>query len=201
MWKGSHETPVDLLKRHIKGWKMRGPAGDGSQGHWSDETICDFIVAAHARIDGPARTGIVFAMPGTTDEARRQKANAAKILRYITDEPNTEFGATQLLNLLPSILAAMPDDLATGFLNEYLSPVNRTVRGIDADDSPLQAATAHLVKIARETSEAQVAVADLIDGATPEELSKAERELAEAEEAIRSARADIHRRRSLKAVQ
>jgi hypothetical protein len=52
-------------------------------------------------------------------------------------------------------------------------------------------ATTHLIKIARETSEAQAAVANLIDGATPAELATADRELAEAEEAIRAARANV----------
>lgn len=72
-----------------------------------------------------------------------------------------------------------------------LSPFGLMVQGLNEAQAGTINATSHLVNIARETSEAQGAVANLIDGATKDELEKAERELAEAEEAIRSARAEV----------
>ncbi|HJV75372.1 MAG TPA: hypothetical protein VJ654_14190 [Noviherbaspirillum sp.] len=200
MWNRSHETWVDCLKRYIKAWKMRGPAGDGSTGHWSDETICDFIVEAHVKIGGPAKTGIVFNPAGAGDESKRRKANAMKIMRYLTDEPNTEFESLQLFNLAPSILAAMPEDLRTGFLNEYISMLNLSVSGIETAGTNRLNATAHLVEIAKETSEAEAAVAELISSPTSAHLVEADRELAEAEEAIHSARIDVRRQMNIKAV-
>lgn len=192
MWNDSHadETWIDCLKRYIRLWKRRTG--------FSDATICDLIVTGHNESGLAAKTGIRFS-PGSADEYNRQKANAARIMRMLNDEPHTEFESVQLFNMLPSILKAMPEDLRIGFLNEYLAPVNLTVRGIDQQYSSVLNAASHLVKIARETSEAQAAVADLIDGASQGELQQADRELAEAEEAIRAARADVRQHMTVKA--
>jgi hypothetical protein len=193
MWNDSHadETWIDCLKRYLRKWKR-------STGY-SDATICDEIVKAHDEIGLAAKTGIRFS-PGSADEYNRKKANAARIMRMLSDEPSTDGEAVAAINMLPSILAAMPADLRIGFLNEYIAPLNLSVRGTEIKEAGELNATARLINIAREASEAQAAVADLIDGATHEELVRADRELAEAEDAFISARAAVRKQMLLKAV-
>lgn len=175
MWNGSHETWVDCLKRHLRAWKLRGPAGDGSKGAWSDETICDLIVDAHDRIGGPAKTGIVFA-PGSADESNRKKANAARIMRTLTDEPSTDGQAIALVNMLPSITAAMPPDLATSFWNEYLAPARLGVRCLDdaiaVDFNP----AAHIGAQTKESAEATIALLQVQASPTLSTLEAAHKE-------------------------
>lgn len=184
MWNDSHadETWIDCLKRYLRLWKRTGD--------YSDATICDFIVQAHAAMGLDAKSGIRFT-PGSVDEYNRQKANAARIMRMLSEEPHTGGEAVAAINMLPSILAAMPVDLRINFLNEYIACLGLSVRGVDVDAGNALNATVHLVSIARENSEAQSALADLIDGATAEELAKADRELSDAVDAATAARADV----------
>lgn len=184
MWNDSRadESWIDCLKRYLRLWKRRTGA--------SDATICDAIVHAHDALGLAAKTGIRFS-PGSADEYNRQKANAARIMRMLTDEPHTDGEAVAAINILPSILAAMPADLRALFLNEYLAPLGLTVRGIEGVEQPGLNATSHLVSLSREASEAQCAIASLIDGGTREELAKADAELADVEEAARKARTAI----------
>lgn len=189
MWNDSHadESWIDCLKRYLRLWKRTGD--------FSDATICDFIVQAHVALGLDIKSGIRFT-PGSADEYNRQKANAAKIMRMLSDEPHTEGEAVAALNMLPSILAAMPIELRVDFLNEYIACLGLSVRGVEINAGSALNATSHLVNFTREACEAQTAVANLIDGATPEELVKADRELSEVVDAATSARADIQRQLS-----
>lgn len=182
MFHGSHETYVDSLKRHMKAWKIRGPAGDGSKGPFSDATICDFIVQAHERIGGTAKAGIVFA-PGSSDEFNRRKANSVRIMRMLTDEPNTEFESFQLFNFAPSILAAMPQDLAMSFMSEYLAPTGLSPRSAQVTEAVTLDVPTNLCHSIKETAEANQALAELMHGADIEKLQRAQRELVEAVDA------------------
>lgn len=178
MWNGSHETWVDSLKRHLKAWKLRGPAGDGSKGPWSDATICEFIVEAHNRIGGPEKTGIHFS-PGSADEYNRKKANAARIMRTMTDDPQTDAEAVSLFLMLPSISAAMPTDLAISFWNEYLLPTRLAVRGVD--DAAGDSITVNdLVAVMKEDAEAHQACAAVIEHPDMATLNAARTEIQQA---------------------
>lgn len=196
MWNDSHadESWIDCLKRYIRLWKRRCETGV-----FSDAAICDEIVKAHNASGLAAKTGIRFA-PGSADEYNRQKANAARIMRMLSDEPNTEFESVSLFNMLPSILSAMPADLRADFLNEYMAPLGLTARSIQLDDSTPFNPTSDLVTLAKEASEAQGALANLIDGATPSEMAKAERELEDILEAAGAALAHVRSQKSLKVV-
>lgn len=121
------ETWVESLKRHLAAWKKE--AG------MSEMTMFDEIVAAHERIAGPAKTGIQFS--DGKDEYNRQKANSIRIKRLLVDDEEGigREQADQLVNLLPSILAAMPAHLRISFLNEYLSPLNLHVASNDEGES------------------------------------------------------------------
>lgn len=133
MFQKLQATPIQCLKRHLDAWKLRGPNGRGM----SEATMFDEIVAAHNRIGGPERTGIRF--NEGDDLYNRQKANALRVKRLLADEdPVKDDLADQLVNLLPSILAAMPADLRISFLNDYLTPLDMHVAGNDeADDGEL----------------------------------------------------------------
>lgn len=186
----SNKTLIGIIKAHVIEWRKR-------QG-WSRETVVQVIVETHDRINGPANTGIRFD-PQTHDAFERQKVNADRVFRWLDDE-------TKDNNLLPanftqSILAAMPVDIRLHCVEEALRPLSLSVQRAEEKDEggPLNA-TSHLVKIAKEAGEAQGAVASLIVGASPAVLEIADRELAEAEEVIRSARLAIRREMTLKVV-
>lgn len=167
MWNGSHETWVDCLKRHLKAWKLRTSL--------SDQAICDEIVKAHERIGGPEKTGIVFA-PGSKDEYNRQKANCAKIMRMLTDEPHSDFEAVQLVNMLPSITAAMPADLCISFWTEYLAPVGLAPQGMDGD-ADVGFSITQFSQLLKADSEAHQACAEVIANPDIETLVKARKTL------------------------
>jgi hypothetical protein len=190
MWNGSHETWVDCLKRHLRAWKLRGPAGDGSKGQWSDETICDLIVEAHERIGGPAKTGIVFA-PGSADESNRKKANAARIMRMLTDEPSTDGPSIALVNLLPSISAAMPADLATSFWNEYLAPARLGVRGLDDGQTVGFNPAEHIGAQTKESAEATLALLQVQANPSLASLEAAHKEQTDVIETATKARREL----------
>lgn len=136
MFHESHESPVDSLKRHLKVWKRRGPAGDGSKGAFSEQTICDEIVKTFERLGGAAKTGMHFSS-NSKDEFNRLKANAVRISRMMRDdevETDDQFTSDSLTNLLPYITAAMPRDLAISFWTEYLSPSGFAPQGLDEGD-------------------------------------------------------------------
>jgi hypothetical protein len=186
----SHKTFIGIIKAHVIEWRKRES--------WSRETVVQAIVEAHESIGGPANTGIRFE-PNTSDAFERQKVNADRVFRWLDDE--TKDNNLLPVNFVQSILAAMPMDIRMHCAGELLRPLGLAAECIDKVDTSSLNATAHLVKIARETSEAQTAVADLIDGATPDELERADRELADAEQAIHAARLAVRQQqKTLKVV-
>ncbi|MGY6129131.1 hypothetical protein ACW9YV_27865 (plasmid) [Paraburkholderia strydomiana] len=181
----SHKTKLSILMDHVDAWRQR---------LGSREAVALEIVAAHKAWGGDRLPKLDFDMSGDTFTCAKNAAD--RIFRWLDDKSKD-------VNFLPanferSILAAMPDDLRMSFLNEYLAPFGLVVHGIEAKAT--MNATAHLVRIAKESADAQGAIANLIDGATPAELLTADRELGEAEEALRVARADVRQQLNLKAV-
>lgn len=179
------QTFIGSIRTHVIEWRKR----EG----WSRETVVQAIVETHERLNGHQITGIRFD-PNTTDTFERQKVNADRVFRWLDDD--TKDNNLLPANFIPSVMAAMPIDIRLHCAEELLRPMGITVHLADKQADGLLNATSHLVKIARETSEAQRAVADLIDGATHAELIAADRELAEAEEAIRAARSDVRQEMS-----
>lgn len=181
------QTLIGILKTHVIEWRKRES--------WSRETVVHAIVETHERLNGPQVTGIRFE-PNTTDTFERQKVNADRVFRWLDDD--TKDNNLLPANFIPSILAAMPTDIRLHCAEELLRPLGITAHLANQATGGLLNATSHLVKIARETSEAQRAVADLIDGVTPPKIAIASRELAEAEEAIRAARSDVTKQMPLR---
>lgn len=143
---------------------------------WSRETVVQAIVETHEKINGPAVTDIRF--EGSHPDAfMRQKSNADRVFRWLDDSTKD----TNLLpaNFLPSILAAMPADIRIRCVNEMFLPADLTVRAISRSPEEAKDFSRLLPSLLKESGEANVAVANLLDGATPEELAKARKELTE----------------------
>jgi len=176
----SHKSWTKIVSEAVNAWRER----EG----WSRETVCQQFVEEFEVTEAPNAWNIEFS--NHADVFQRQKNNADKIMRWL-DDVNKD---TNLLgfNFSRVILRRLPMDLRMGCFNEMMAPMGLCSRGIDKVEVGALNATTHLVRIARETSEAQSAVANLIDGATPAELATADRELAEAEEAIHAARVEVH---------
>jgi hypothetical protein len=174
----SQKTRLTLLMDVVCAWKDRV----GSR-----EAVAIEIVKAH-RANGLDRLPkLSFETAG--DSFTLAKNAADRIFRWLDDKSkDTNFMPA---NFEDSILAAMPRDLLIAYENERLAKFGLCVRGLDGSDGAGFNPVKHLVSIAKETSEAQTAMANLADGATPAELEAAARELAEAEESIRSARAEV----------
>jgi len=177
----SHKSRIAILLEYVDQWRKSMD--------WSRETVCEQIVEAHYRIGADRLTQVKFDRTG--DLVTIQKNNADRIYRWLDDKSKDR----NLLcaNFEDSILAALPAHIRLAYLNEILSRFDLVAHGVEDVEGNAPNFTNGLVRIARETSEAQGAVANLIDGATYTELTKAERELAEAEEAIRATRADVRK--------
>lgn len=151
---------------------------------WSRETVVQAIVETHEKINGPTVTDIRF--EGSHPDAfMRQKTNADRVFRWLDDSTKD----TNLLpaNFLPSILAAMPADIRIRCVNEMFQSADLTVRAISRSLEETEDFSRLLPSLLKESGEANVAVANLLDGATSEELAIARKELTESIEMQKSA--------------
>jgi len=158
------ETHVESLKRHLNAWKK--------ESGMSEMTMFDEIVAAHVRIGGVEKTGIQFS--DGKDEYNRQKANSIRIKRLLVDGEDGigREQADQLLNLLPSILAAMPAHLRISFLNEYLAPLDMHVSSNEESEDG-EVTIGDLAEVMRTDAQKHQLLAQLIEGMDAETLQKA----------------------------
>lgn len=175
----SHKTWIATLLDHVNAWRKANG--------WSRETAVQKIVEAHERINGVAVTGIRFE-PQTADTFERWKVNADRVFRWLDDSSKD----TNLLpaNFIQSILAAMPMDVRLHCMDDLLRGVSIASRPIEAGtggDIDTAAAVGLLRTMIAENGDAQRAVADLVDGATQDELVAAQRELAESVAATQAA--------------
>lgn len=167
MQTGSHNSWIAIIRDSVEVWRKQ-------QG-WSRETTAQMIVDAHEAHAMHLVSGITF-NPHTSDAYSRMKVNADRLFRWL-DEVTKD---TNLLpaNFIPSILIALPADLRMHTLNRMLMPVGLTCRDMSSGIAiqPLVLLQDMLV----EASEAERAVAALVDGIDPGELAKAHKELSEA---------------------
>ncbi|HCR1638155.1 TPA: hypothetical protein ONA83_003572 [Pseudomonas aeruginosa] len=170
-------TLISTLLSVVNQWRRR----EG----WSRETVVQHIVEAHERINAHIATGIVFDPP-SRDAMDRMKANADRVFRWLDD--STKDNNLLPANFLPSILAALPNDLKIQALGDLLTPVGVSVRLIDGEGGEREV-LCMLRSLIKENGEAQQAIASLVDGADEGELQEAHRELSESraatEEALR----------------
>lgn len=176
----SHKTWISVLLEHVNAWRKRSG--------WSRESVVQAIVEAHERIDGPTNTGIRFE-PQTLDTFERQKVNADRVFRWLDDA--TKDNNLLPANFIPSILSAMPLDVRLHCLDDLLRPLGIAGRPVGESEIGGLNAVVLLRSMLKENAEAQQAVAELVDGATREELLNAQRELTESHEATQHALAAV----------
>lgn len=168
------QTLVGSFRAAVNEWRRR----EG----WSREAIAQHIADQYHASEGPRITGIKFD-PNTKDIYQRAHVNADRIFRWLDDDTKD----TNLLpaNFLPYLLAIVPLDLRIKCVNEFLLPAGLSVRVRDSDIP--EDLVKVLQQLARETGEATASLADLLDGATPEEVANAEMQVTEAMEACKVA--------------
>lgn len=177
MQHGSH-TLISILRDAIEGWRK--------QNSWSRETAAQVIVETHEQQGWQQVSGIVFD-PHTRDAYGRMKVNADRIFRWLDDA--TKDNNLLPTNFVPSILAALPADLRMNTVNRMLMPVGLACRNISTEGTtqPL----VMLKEMLTEASEAESAMAALVDGVDPGELENAHKELSEAVASFTRARNTI----------
>ncbi|MCM1128980.1 MAG: hypothetical protein NC211_03745 [Alistipes senegalensis] len=180
MLRESH-TNIAIIRSYVDLWRKR----EG----WSRETVVHFIVSAHQRINGPEITGITFS--DNRDTFMRAKVNADRVYRWLDDSSKD----TNLLpvNILTSILYAFPDDLKVRCVDDLLRPTGLKVKTTSSDDSACFDRIRHTQSVAKESSEAVVAMAVIEPGAPVETLLEGLRELREAESAAKKAGDDLEK--------
>lgn len=177
MQHGSH-TLIGIIRDAVEVWRK--------QNSWSRETAAQMIVEAHEQHGMQQVSGIVFD-PHTRDAYGRMKVNADRIFRWLDDV--TKDNNLLPANFIPSILAALPADLRMNAVNRMLMPVGLACRNISTEGTtqPL----VMLKEMLTEASDAESAMAALVDGVDPGELEKAHKELSEAVASFTRARNTI----------
>lgn len=179
----SRPTAIALVREAVEDWRRANG--------WSRETTAQMIVEAHKRIGGQESTGIVFDPP-TRDTFERMRVNADRVFRWFDD-------TTKDRNLLPlgflaSVLAALPMARRLALADKLLAPADIASREIEpADDDEIAAGdetrtvTMHFQAVLRHSSDAQVDMAQLLDGIDPREPERASRSLTRARAAMGAA--------------
>lgn len=174
-------TAIAILRDAVDEWR-RG-------NHWSRETVAQMVVEAHERIDAPLVTGMVFD-PQTRDHFERMRVNADRIFRWLDDVSKDRNHLP--LNMLASVLSALPLDLRLEAASRILRPADITARAMSTQAPPLVDTV--LILLRRdliETAEANAALTQLVDGIDDGELEHAQRQVSDAIEALSTTQAAI----------
>lgn len=176
---GSHSLSwIAIIRDTVEVWRK--------QNGWSRETAAQMIVDAHEQHDFHLITGISF-NPPSRDTYQRMKVNADRIFRWLDE-------VTKDSNLLPanfivSILAALPDDMRMHAVNRMLLPIDLGSRNFSV--TTIYRPIALLQIMLTEASQAENAVAALVDGIQAGELENAHQELTDAINAFTKARDNV----------
>lgn len=174
-------TPIAIVRDHVEDWRRANA--------WSRETLVQQIVEAHERLGFDRLTGIRFDPP-TRDTFERMRVNADKVYRWLDD--STKDRNLLTLNFLWSILAALPLDRRLALGDALLAPVGLAARekatiGVDMAGGPDQAVIMHFQAVLSSSADAQVAMANLLDGIAPGEPEAAKVKLSRAATAVQRA--------------
>jgi hypothetical protein len=175
-----HKTRIAMYRECIEEWRKR----EG----WSRETVCQMIVEAHERIDGPATTGLRFDPP-TSDTYERQKVNAERIFRWLDDV--TKDRTLLPANFEPAVEEALPLDIYLKFENMRLARRGVELRLVEVAPAPKLDVTPHVHSILKEYCEAASALVSIGPDATVDDIKHACRELQEAQDSAGAAKRDL----------
>lgn len=168
----SHNTLIGTIRAAVTEWKRR----EG----WSQASVVQEIVAKHDEIGAPTVTGIIFD-PQTRDTYQRAKVNSDRVSRWLDDE--TKDNNLLPVNFLPSILAALPQDLQLVVLGVMVRPLGLQVSSSDTAEAPTFDPLAHASSIIKEGAEAAQAVLKVCAGGPQDLIEQACKELADVREA------------------
>lgn len=160
------QTLIAMVRDAVEEWRKRE--------RLSISSVVQCIVEVHERLGLDVVTDTHF--DSDKDAMRRQLTNGERVYRWLDDV--TKHNNLLPANFLPSILAALPMDLRIECVNHILQPAALSVREMDGADGGSVGAV--LQRVAKETGDATCAIAALVDGATPDELTTAQREITEA---------------------
>lgn len=177
-------TPIALVRDHVEAWRR--------DNRWSRETVAQQIVETHERLGLDHLTGIHFEPP-TRDAFERMRVNADKIFRWLDDATKDRNLLT--VNFLWAILAAMPMDRRVALASALLAPVDlmaheeATIIGVDMAGGPDRTAAVvmHFRDVLASASEAQVAMASMLDRIDPGEPEAAKVKLSRTATAVQRA--------------
>lgn len=168
MQRATHPSPLAIIRDHVEAWRR--------ENRWSRETLADEIVQAHERLGAVDFTRIKFE-PKTTDTFERMRVNADRLFRWLDDE--TKDKNLLSVNMIWSVLAAMPLDRRVMLLNDLLRPVDITVHSAEATETlpTAVAINAHFCGVVEHGALATIAMSTLLDGVDPGEAEHAEKQL------------------------
>lgn len=156
------KTVIATLRDVVQEWMRR----EG----YSRETAAQLIIEAHDRIGGPAATKIEF-NPETRDAYERARVNADRIFRWLDDVTKDRNMVPP--NFIPSVLSALPLDLRLLAGNALMLPANMACHPLGEQSQGEKLLCLFKAKM-KEGSDAQMAVAALLDGIAPGELKAAQ---------------------------
>lgn len=169
------QAPVAILRAEIEAWR--------TENRMSREAVAIVIIEAHKASGADVATEISFDFPGG-DAYDRAKKSAQKIFRWL-DEGNLP------AQLVPSILAALPVERRLACLSQMYCNLGVQVRPIDAGTVETINLPAHLPKVMKEATEAQLALVNLPPDASDAVLLGVHKELTDAEQACANAARDV----------
>lgn len=175
----SHNTWIGFVRDAVEAWRKR----EG----WSQATAVQEIIDVHVRIGGDVRTGIRFEPP-TKDAFERMRINSERVYRWLDEgKDNNLLGVP----FCESIIAALPADLRHECVSAMLGRnCGLIVHFSDQTDGRFDVGQL-LHSVIKESGEAESAMVDLVDGATYDELIRAQLELAESVAAHKTALAAV----------
>lgn len=174
----AHASPIAALLFAVTKWR--------TEIKWTRENVATEVVKAHNAIGGPARTGVEFEWgDGAKDTFKRSHADAVRIFRWLDDDKDTNLLSA---NMLPSVLAALPEDMRVHFLKDYLRPLGLDVKSIDQSQGALPDMSRMLCEVMKEGSEGAQALAEAAANPSPANVARAMKELDDAERSFHEAK-------------
>lgn len=170
---------------------------------WSQSAAIDSVVQAHKAIDGERVAEILFEeeRPGR-DATHCQRINMQKVYRWL--ESDDEGPGNMPVNFLPSVLAALPEELRVQLANDILAPCGLVAHLVGQSSESEFDPSQHVMTMLKELPEAKKAAYDLTRSTSDETLRRAHIEGIEAKQAIEdfveSVEGEMSRRGSLRSV-
>lgn len=172
----AHVSPIAALLEAVTKWRTAIK--------WTREDVAVEVVKAHNAINGPSRTGVAFESD-TKDTFKRNHTDAVRIFRWLDDDKDTNLLS---VNMLPSVLAALPEDMRLHWLKDYLRPLGLDVKSIEQCQGETPDMSRMLCNVMKEGSEGMQALAEAAADPSPANVARAVKEMDDAERSFHDGR-------------